>query len=278
MNKQKIMHAMPTILFVGSCVMTVGAVVCSGRDTLKAEQIVKKHHIYKQDEEHVDGLPTKEYVPTLIKETWKCYIPTVICTAAALGFGVASHRLTAKQIAGLSAAVASAGGLVTQYRDKIRDYASPEILEQIDKEIAAEEITKAKPPVITTSGLLSSEEMDLSSDDEILAFDPFTKVKFRTTKLALIGARYYLNRNFALGGNVPLSMFYAFLGLELPEEYNYCEWDCQLMCDDGYYWIDIDFTKSDEPDPETGERYYIIEYGFDPGETEDSYYIYGPCR
>lgn len=280
MNKNKIMRVMPTVLFISGVVGVFVSEVMAARDTLKAERILNKNTELLEgstidDDGNIIVINKPEYYKEVVKATWKCYIPTAVATTVTLASLIASNRLTAKQIALLSSAVAGAGSLVTRYRDKIRDYASPEILEQIDKEIAAEEITKAKPPVISTSGLLSSEEMDLSSDEEILVFDPFTHQKFRTTKLALIGARYYLNRNFALGGNVPLSMFYAFLGLELPEEYNYCEWDCQMMCDDGYYWIDIDFTKSDEPDPETGERYYIIEYGFDPGEQEDSYYIYG---
>lgn len=117
--------------------------------------------------------------------------------------------------------------------------------------------------------------MDLSEDGEYLFFDPFTKMKFRTTKLAATGARYYLNRNFSLGSEAPLSMFYAFLGLDLPQEYEYAGWDVNTMSEDGYYWIDIDFVKSDAPDPETGEYYYIIEYDFLPGDVEDNYYPFG---
>ena len=141
--------------------------------------------------------------------------------------------------------------------------------------MANEEITKAKLPVVTTSGLLSSEEMDLSEDGEYEFFDPFTKMKFTSTKLGVLGAKYYLNRNFSIGGSVPLSMFYAFLGLELPEEFNYAGWDIGQMEDDGYYWIDIDVVKSTEPDPETGKLYYILEYDFLPGDVEDNYFPFG---
>lgn len=284
MNKHKIARAMPTVLFISGIVGVFVSEVMAARDTLKAEKILYEKNFKLPDEptQYADNRTSVTIVPDkktlVVKEieaTWKCYIPTAISTTLTVAALTSSHVLTTRQIALLSSAVAGAGGLITKYRDEIKERLGVESLRDIDKKIAAEEIKNAKPPVISTSDLLSSEEMDLSNDEEILAFDPFTGQKFRTTKLALVGARYYLNRNFALGGNVPLSMFYAFLGLELPEEYNYCEWDCQTMCDDGYYWIDIDFTKSDEADPETGENYYIIEYGFDPGETEDSYYIYG---
>lgn len=258
------------------------------RDTVKAKDILERHPVPKYDsvtlsvdkdenpvlKDFVKRKPTK-YYPELVKTTWKAYIPTAASTVLTIGCLVGSKLIDIKTVSLLSSAAASGLALVGKYREKIADYANPEILHQIDKEVAKEQITKAKPPVISTSGLMSTETIDLSEDGEFLFFDPFTNMKFRTTKLAVLGAKYYLNRNFALGGNVPLSMFYAFLGLSLPEELNYCEWDCQMMCDDGYYWIDIDIVKSEEPDPETGEQYYIIEYGFDPGETEDSYYMYG---
>ena len=287
MTKRQLMNAMPTILFIGSCIATVGAVVCSGRDTLKAHKILEEKKIwdtketYRRDEEGnvtlvgFEKRPIKEYAPLVVKNTWKCYIPTAVCTSLSLGLGIASHALTYKQIAALSAAVASAGSLVTKYRQKIREYADEDVLHDIDREIAKDEIPKAQPPIIATNGLLSCEEMDLAEDGEYLFFDPFTHVKFRSTKLGVLGAKYYLNRNFSLGGSVPLSTFYMFLGMELPEEYKNAGWDVDQMSENGYYWIDIDIVRSNAPDPETGEMYYILEYDYLPGDEEDNYYPFG---
>lgn len=280
MNKNKIMKAMPTVLLISGIAGIFVSEIMVARDTLKAERVLnKKFELLEgstiDDAGDVIVIDKPKYYTEVVKATWKCYIPTLVSTTLTCAALIASNRLTAKQVALLSSAVASAGGLVTKYRDKIREHVSPEILSEIDKEVAAEEITKAKPPVISTAGLMSQENFDPSEDGEYLFFDPFTKIKFRSTKLAVLAAKYYLNRNFALGGNVALEMFYNFLGLDLPEEYRICEWDCNVMCDDGYYWIDIDLTRSDEPDPETGEQYYILEYGMDPGECEDSYYLYG---
>jgi hypothetical protein len=69
-------------------------------------------------------------------------------------------------------------------------------------------------------------------------------------------------------------MFYAFLGLTLPEELNYIGWDADKVFEDGYCWIDIDCVKSDKPDPETSKPYYTIIYGFEPGDNEYSYSHY----
>lgn len=286
MNKNKIRESLPTVLFISGIAGIFVSEIMVAKDTLKAEKILTGEIKVKMadddspepyaDNAKVTVLCTTkpQYVKEVVKTTWKCYIPTMVSTTLTCAALIASNRLTAKQVALLSSAVAGAGSLVTKYRDKIREHVSPEVLAEIDKEVAKEEITKARPPVISTSGLVSTENFDPSSDGEYLFFDPFTKLKFRSTKLGVMAAKYYLNRNFALGGNVGLDMFYGFLGLTLPEEYLGCEWDCNVMCDDGYYWIDIDLVKSDDPDPETGEQYYIIEYGMDPGEWEDSYY---PC-
>lgn len=296
LDKNKIMKAMPTILFATGI---VGIFVSEGfaiAGALKADKILHEEKTVLKPGEDPDKVvlykhinekgfeesqviiaceTKKEYIAETIKATWKCYIPAVITTTLTISSLIASRRLTQRQILALSTAVASAGSLVTKYRNEIRNFSGEEVLENIDKKVAAEEITKAKPPVISTSGLLSCEEMDLGEDGEYLFFDPFTGIKFTSTKLGVMGAKYFLNRNFQLGGSCPLSMFYAFLGLELPDEFKEAGWDVDQMAEGGYYWIDIDVVRSDEPDPETGKKYYILEYDYLPGDCDDNYYPFG---
>lgn len=284
MNKNKIMKAMPTVLFVSGIVGIFVSEVMVARDTLKAEKIIYEKNFKLPDEptQYADNRTTATLVSdkkTLIieevKSVWKCYIPTAVTTTLTLSALIASRTLTAKQIALLSSAVASTGSLVTKYRRAILDRTNEDILHEIDKEVAAATMEEAKPPVIETSHLLSTGVDDLSDEGEHLFFDPFTKLKFRSTKLAVMGAKYYLNRNFSLGSEAPLSMFYGFLGVALPEEYSYAGWDVSEMADNGFYWIDIDCVRSDGPDPETGEYYYILEYDLLPGDTDDNYYPFG---
>ena len=281
MNKNRIAKAMPTVLFItGIAGIFVSEVLCA-KGALKADKIKRERYCEAGPEEEKE-LTKKEKIDQFIaveknniQMTWKCYIPTAVSTSLTLAALIASNRLTAKQIALLSSAVAGAGSLVTKYRDEIRERFDEEVLHDIDRKVAQDSIPNAKPPRVDTCGLMSSESIDLSDDREYVFYDPFTNIKFRSTKLAVRGAKYYLNRNFAMGGLVGLGMFYNFLGMELPEAFAGCEWDANVMCEDGYYWIDIDIVQSTEPDPETGEKYYILEYGMDPGECEDSYYLYG---
>ena len=156
--------------------------------------------------------------------------------------------------------------MIGKYRNKIKDYANEDILHQIDNEVA-HEIQQANPKPITTGHLVTTSKETL--DDGVYTFyDPFTNVEFTTTKLAAMGAKYFLNRNFSIGGGASLYMYYMFLGLELPEEYRYAGWDISDMADSGYCWIDIDYIWDED-----NNRYNIL-YDFEPGDNEYSYSSY----
>lgn len=280
MNKNKIVKVMPTVLFITGIAGIFVSEIMAAKDTLKAEKVLNENieplegsTIDDYGNVIIENKPT--YYKEVVKETWKCYIPSFVVTAGTVSALIISNRLTAKKIATLSAAIISTGSLVGKYREKIRDYLDESTLSQIDKEVAEAVMDEAKPPVIETGHLLSTSHEDLSDDGEYIFFDPFTRMKFKSTKLAILGAKYYLNRNFCLGSEAPLAMFYAFLGLELPKEYLYAGWDVNEMSDSGYYWIDIDCVRSDKPDPDTGQYYYILEYDMLPGDTDDNYYPFG---
>ena len=292
MNKAKIIKALPTVLFYAGLAGIFVSEALTIRATARAKDILIKEKTVLKPGEDPDSVvlfnhanekgftesqqivicdTNKEYVVESVKAIWKCFVIPSVSTLATCSLLILSNRLTARQIAALSTAVATAGGLVTKYRDKIREYANDDILRQIDKDIAADTIIHAKTPPITNNTFTSHEELDLNDDGTALFFDPFTGIKFETSKLAFLGAKYYLNRNYAIGSAAPLSMFYEFLGIALPEEYKYAGWEIN---DDGYNWIDIDVVRSEEPDKETGKMYYIIEYQFEPGDYEDNYSLF----
>lgn len=279
MNKNKIREAMPTVLFVtGIAGIFVSEVMCA-RDTLKAEKILnKKFELLEgstiDDAGDVIVIDKPKYYTEVVKATWKCYIPTAIATTLTVGALIASNRLTARQVALLSSAVASGGALVQKYRKEILDRTNPEILSEIDKAVAKATMEESKPVYIDSPTLVShrEDEFPAENDIEYLFFDPFTNIKFKTTRLQALAAKYYINRNFAKGSAVAFEQFYNFLGVELPEPYRQLGWE--LGDDYDSAWIDIDFVRSDEPDPETGEPYYIIEYPFEPMYPQ-SYFPFG---
>lgn len=295
MNKEKVLKAMPTVLFITGIAGIFVSEILTIRATAKAKDILTRERtvVMKGDEEtvvsytHVNDKgfeesqviavcdTRKDYIVEVAKATWKCFIPPTISTVLTLASFIASRQLTKREIALLSSALASTAGLVTRYRQEILDRTNEEVLSEIDQAVASAEYKNAKRVTdISTGHLAHSEHFNPSEDGEYIFFDPLTKCKFRSTKLMMNSARYYLNRNFSLGCSVPLEMFYNFCGVDLPEEYRFMEWDADKIFDGGYCWIDIDFVRSEEPDPETGEQYYIIEYSFDPGELDDGPYTY----
>lgn len=261
MSKIKFKTALPTVLFVSGIVGIFVSEIMVGRDTLKAEKVLAECEIECGGDAIKDKLIYGKDVATA---TWKCYIPTIASTIATLALLISSKKLTAKQIAALSAAVASGAELVGRYRGKIKEHVSEEMLHKIDSEVAQAQMVARKPVNIYTPGVVGKGENFESSDlddGEYWFYDPFTNMKFKHTKLGVLGAKYYLNRNFALGGCAPLAMFYAFLGLTIPEEYESVCWD---ITENEFCWVDIEVVRSNDVDPETGEEYYIIEYPDDP--------------
>lgn len=280
MNKNKIIKALPAVLFYAGLAGIFVSEVLIAKDTLKAKEkldmdIEVPEGATVDEDGNVVVISKPKYAVSVVKKTWKCFIPSAVSTTLTLTALLTSRHLTKKEIALLSTAAASGASLVQRYRKEILDRTDADTLREIDSAVANATMTKARPVYIASPHLVSGEEFDPNDDGEYLFFDPFTKMKFKSTKLMVNSARYYLNRNFALGGCVGLEAFYGFLGLALPEEYRFLEWDADSMVEGGLTpWIDIDFVHSTTYDPETGEDYYIIEYDFAPEELEDGPFEY----
>ncbi len=249
--EQKTRRIVKGILFVASLTGVVVTAVCSAHDTIKA---MKKLDVTTKENEdntvtivdNIEKKPIKEYAPYVIKATWKCYIPTAVAVAATIGCGVANETISLKTIAGLTALASSLGYRINKYRDKIAEYASPEVLKEIDLDVA-EETQEAKANVD-------------AKDDEVIFHDKMTDVWWTGSKLAYSTARYLVNEQFAWGSSVPLEMFYNVQGVELPKEFAECKWDWEDF-NDGVIFIGINHEH--KKDARKGD-YYEITYDQDP--------------
>lgn len=264
MNKNQIVKAMPTVLFITGIVGIFVSEVMAARDTLKAEKILYEKNFTLDEEptQYADNRITATLVPdkkTLIieevKATWKCFVPTLVSTTATITCLVMSKRLTQKQMLALSTALASSGALIGKYRDKIREYENEDVLHDIDREIAKS--IETKEPKTYKGETINDELGDI--DGEIWVTDQFTGMRFLTTKLALRSAEYFYNMEFHCSpfGSISLERFYNLLGLTLPDEYKYCEWDIENFQDSYGIWIGFDHV----PDDNGG---YILIYDIDP--------------
>ena len=257
MNKTKLMHAMPTVLFVTGIVGVFVSEALCVTGTLKAEKILKEektvlkpgedpekvtpvYHTndkgFKESQVIITTEKKREYVQEVFKATWKCYIPAAITTGVTISALIASKRLTARQIAALSTAVAGAGSLVTRYREEIKERLGEETLAEVDKKV---------------------HEENTEGDERITIHDKFTGVTFETTKMAFVTAKYLLNQTFAMGSTAPLKMFYNIQGADIPYEFETYGWSWEDF-NDGYIWIDIELVNKGD--------HYEMTYDYDPFE------------
>ena len=208
------------------------------------------------------------------KLVWKEYLITTGITALTIGSIIATKKLTKREMAALAMLGSASTKLLNDYKAAIRDVV-PEKYEDVVKKAAEYRkngIQIADPPPMVASGIFSSSiDQPYPGEDEILFYDDFFDVSFRSSLANVRTAQYHLNRNFILGGEVTMSEFYGFLGIDPPKdipdsglsEYSFDEigWG-QDFLDGGCIWIDFE-TVYTVPD-DGGEPYYILDYVFPP--------------
>lgn len=189
-----------------------------------------------------------------VKLTWKCYIPTMLVSAATCLCIGKAQSLNSKQKKELLAAYALMHAAYYEYRDKVADILGPEGEADLKSAIARDHIKDEK-------------HYGNGKPDEqtVIFIDEFMNTVFESTKEAVMAAEYELNRTFALRGYVSMGDFYRYLGLDdvyaddgpLLERFG---WSYDMGTDMGYEWIDFTNKKVEDADIET----YTIGYPFEP--------------
>lgn len=162
-----------------------------------------KKHCRKLDEYYSSVTPDSE--PLKLKEeiklVWKCYIPTIAISALTIGSVVLSHRLSAKQIVGLTTAL----GYFTANRDrlsrKIEEFANRDVLHDIRKEIAEDEWT----PGVT---------VEETGNGDLLCFEGYSGRWFRSSFEAVKEGIAEFSCRFMAGEYLSLNDLYECLDIE----------------------------------------------------------------
>lgn len=126
-----------------------------------------------------------------------------------------------------AAAAAALGG---EAKKKIEDY------------IAAKNVAESK--------------LTVSSDDDIIFVDTYTKRTFQSNLADVVSSMYALNRLLVLNGYASLADYLDLLGLPYEKDDKYMGWDVdEISSIYGDIWIDFVNEKHEEPD---GTVYYTI--------------------
>ncbi len=110
------------------------AVVTSGIGTLKASEKLKA---YKEEHE-VETLTKKE----IVKETWKCYIPTVALVLSSSACIIGATKIKSDRMSALATALAMSEKASEELIEKAKQVVGVEKVEEIKKEIKQDKVTE----------------------------------------------------------------------------------------------------------------------------------------
>lgn len=187
------------------------------------------------------------------KKGGKKRMAAAVISGAATGVAiVAGHNMEAARLNAALGASSLALAKLDALQNKVEEKYGKEGLEELQDEIASEEVMKSDVKV---------------SPDKRIWHEAYLGVTFEATELEVLAAEYELNRVFILRGYSSMLDFYKMLGIEdkiKNVELDACEmygWSFDTATEWGYEWID--FTHRDiQEDPFTITE---ISYPFAPG-------------
>lgn len=243
--KNRKMSVLFLCLEIGGLIATS---ILAGRASVKASEKIKA----------LEGDQESEITPLQKVEAVAAdYIPAVSVGLLTIGIMVSSHVLNIRSQAAIAGAYTLIDQSYKKYKDKVREIYGISADEKIMDDIMAE---NAKDVNISAQALFTNGYLTNDGDnkgEEILFYDTYGERFFKSTLVNVITAEYHLNRNFTLGAEIPLNMFYEFLGLEKTDYGDAVGW---TVCDDGIYWIDFNHRKT----VVNGHKCCIIEMLYEP--------------
>ena len=212
----------------------------------------------------------KERYKLIAKETWKCYVLVSLMAIISAGAAIASHKISAKDIARLATLATGSGAAFSKYRSKIREVLGDEKEKEIFEEVKTQTDWGTWP--ITTD----QESEAYSTLDTKYRLDfgtPGVKpVEFYSNQLRVLNALMHFERNFVLGRLTNVAELKDFLGIPYNEQIDLR----YFWCDDAFYecdlnpYIDYDDRGTGELD-ENGKEIRLISFEKCPPINEEEY-------
>lgn len=242
-------RSIPILLSGMAVTGVVATAITAAKAVPKAKTLVQK-----AEEEKGEPLTRMEQVQTATP----AYIPAIATGVGTVMCILGAAALNQKNQAALASAYAFLNHSYHAYKTKVRDICGEETHHRIMDEIAVEQ---CRDVPIYAPGVIGSSTLDIDDDTETkrLFYDAYSQRYFESTLYRVLKAEYHLNRNFALGADVTVNDFYAFLGLEPIENGDVIGW--YSLNHDGICWLDFDHhtTRLDD-----GLECCVIEMVFEP--------------
>lgn len=203
------------VAFGSAGMFTAGVFFGKGRD--KAKQILKEN----ESEEKLSPV-------SVIKATWKCYIPAITIGAISAACIVGSSSANLKRNAALATAYTLSESALKEYRDKVKDVVGDKKEQEIRDEIAKDQLVKN--PVV-------QQKIIATGNGSTLCFDPKSGRYFYSDIDRLHKAENEINRQMRNDAFMTLNDFYYELGLDAIDLGESVGWNI----DKGY--LDLQFSS-----------------------------------
>lgn len=196
--------------------MTTGlTIVTTAKGTIKAQKILEE----KNPETKVD----------IVKETWKCYVPTALSGGLTIGCIIGNAVITNKKITSLNNEIVSLGAALAlaeksfkTYKDHVEEEVGEKKLDKIQKKVYEDELVATAPK----EGFVMS-----TDDDYILCWEAFGKRYFKSTVTDVHVAELNLNQLLNMNGCVSLNDFYDLLEIDRSPEGEKFGWSIYMLED-----------------------------------------------
>lgn len=137
MNAKKILDMVSAEAALGCAIGGVFITAfAAGEARLKADDILANIESDRYEAGIKEPLTTQEKV----KETWKCYIPTLVSSMATVGFMIWSHQIQGRKLVALASAYAITNRSFKEYRDKAKELLSKKKFDEIEHAIDQDKV------------------------------------------------------------------------------------------------------------------------------------------
>lgn len=194
------------ILTAGGVVGTVATAVLSGRAAIKAQDLIYRDLISREDESTVSNgiLPIELSKTQKVALVWPAFIPPVLVGTATIGSIVAANYMSARRAAALAAAYGMSQKQLEEYKGKVAEKLTGPKAQAIDDEIAQDRVNNNPP---------KDNEVIILAGGDVLCYDELTGRYFRSTVEQIRKAESKINADLVHHQYASLSSYYDEIGL-----------------------------------------------------------------
>lgn len=242
-----------TILSAAGVAGTVSTAVLTGKASFKAAGIInqKKHDLAKQYEETttepLDPEVQKYFYQGLtrteqVKLVWALYIPPVASGAITITSIILAHKIDAKRVAALTAALGVTERSYQEYKDKIHEKLGDRETGKIRDELNQDRVKRNPAP---------GNEVILLNDGDQLCLDAYSGRYFKSNMETIKRAENSLNHQIVHHEDCSLSELWDDLGLTPTTMSDEVGWNA------GHSMVEINVTSALTED---GRPCLVLEY------------------